>query len=127
MASTKRVFAACMALALVMTVSSPVWAAQEKDEALKKKYAAYIGDYEFEMEGQVMVIKFWVEEGAFWGAPEGEEKAELTPVEGEDHKFEVDVMGTYYEITFAADDAGKFNRCIVLAMGMEMEGIKIEK
>jgi hypothetical protein len=127
MVSVKKVFAACLALALVMTLSAPVWAAQEKDEALKKKYAAYIGAYEFELEGQVMVINFWVEEGAFWGAPEGEEKAELTPVEGEAHQFEVDVMGEYYEITFAADEAGKFNKCIVLSMGQEMQGVKIEK
>jgi len=127
MLSIRRVMALGLALAVVLAVSAPLGAVQEKDEALKKKYAAYIGEYEFEFEGQYMVLRFWVEDGAFWGAPEGEQPAELNAVEGVDHKFDVDVMGQYYEIQFVPDESGKVTKCLVAVQGMEMEGVKIEK
>lgn len=32
-------------------------------EDAEKKYAPLIGDYEFDMQGQIMIVSFWVEEG----------------------------------------------------------------
>ena len=93
----------------------------------EKKYAHLVGDYEFDMQGQVQVVKFWVEEGKLWGAPEGETPEELEPVEGEDLKFEINTTdGQFMELEFVKDDSGKVTKCIVMMMGMEMEGIKIK-
>ena len=93
----------------------------------EKKYALLVGDYEFDMQGQIMIISFWVEEGKLWGAPEGETPLEVVPVEGEDMKFEVNTAeGQYYELQFVKDESGKVTRCMVTTMGMEMEGVKIK-
>ena len=114
-------------LALMVSVFSPVLLAQQEDEALKKKYAPVLGTYEFALDAQVMVISFWVEGGVILGAPEGETPAEITPVEGQELKFEADVDGEYYELTFVKDESGKVTSCIMAVGGMEVEGIKLEK
>ncbi len=93
-----------------------------------KKYAPIVGTYEFYVEAQVMNIKFWVEEEKFWGAPEGETPAEIVPMEGEEWKFEATTDdGQYFIISFVKDESGKFNKCIIEAMGMEIEGTRIEE
>lgn len=117
-----------MVVALIVSVGGlSVWA-QDSDEALQKKYAPILGDYEFDMEGQFMLVSFWVESGALWGGPEGQEAAELSPVEGKELEFEINTPdGQYMEVEFIKDEAGKIVKCAVLAMGMEMEGIKIKK
>ena len=114
-------------LALMVAVCSPIFLAQQKDEALKKKYAPVLGDYEFSMDTQVMVVSFWIEGGVILGAPEGETPAEITPIEGQELKFEADVEGTYYELTFVKDESGKVTSCIMDVNGMEIEGVKLEK
>lgn len=96
-------------------------------EELEKKYAPIIGTYEFSWEAQVMSIKFWVEEGKFWGAPEGETPAEIVPVEGEDWKFEANTDEGLYIIEFVKDESGKFNKCIIESAGMQLEGKRIEQ
>lgn len=110
-----------MGLILVLFISQGLIFAQGK------KYAAVEGDYEFDMEGQIMVISFWEEEGKLWGAPEGETPAEISPMEGETLKFDVDVDGQYYEVEFVKDESGKVNKCILRTMGMELEGVRIKK
>jgi hypothetical protein len=92
------------------------------------KYAALCGDYEFEFEGQVMVVSFYEEDGVFYGAPEGETPEEIVPVEGEPLKFEVTVStnGQYYEIEFVKGEDGKIDTCILRTMGMELEGYRIK-
>jgi hypothetical protein len=114
-------------LALMVSVCSPILLAQQEDEALKKKYAPVLGTYEFSLDAQVMVITFWVEGGAILGAPEGETPAEIIPVEGQELKFEADVEGQNYELTFVKDESGKVTSCIMAVNGMEVAGIKIEK
>jgi len=124
----RRLFSAVAVFALIVAVGGVALMAQEGDEALKKKYAPILGDYEFDMEGQVMLVTFWVENGGLWGGPEGEEAAELTPVEGNDLKFEINTAdGQYMELEFKKDESGEVVKCTVVAMGMEMEGVKIKK
>ncbi len=95
---------------------------------LEKKYTPIIGTYEFYVEEQVMNIKFWVEEEKFWGAPEGETPAEIVPMEGEEWKFETTTdEGQYYMIEFVKDESGKFNKCIIESMGMQIEGTRIKQ
>jgi len=129
-AMMRRVFFVVTVVALIVSVGGLSVLAQDSDEALKKKYAPILGDYEFDMEGQIMLVSFWVESGALWGGPEGQGAEVLDPVEGEDLKFEINASdGQYMEVEFIKDDAGKIAKCMVLAlaMGMEMEGIKIIK
>jgi hypothetical protein len=112
-----------LSLALFVLTTSLLATIQDAE----KKYAPLVGDYEFDMQGQIMVVSFWVEEGKLWGAPEGETPAELEPVEGEDMKFEVNTdTGQFFELEFVKDESGKVNKCIILAMGMEMEGVRIK-
>jgi hypothetical protein len=94
----------------------------------EKKYAEIVGDYEFEFEGQVMVISFWEEDGVLWGAPEGETPESIDPVEGKPLNFEVTVEGgQFYELEFKKDESGKVTKCIMQVQGMELEGIKLKK
>ena len=92
------------------------------------KYAALCGDYEFDFEGQVMVISFWEEDGRLMAAPEGESSEEINPMEGEELKFDVTVSanGQYYEIEFVKNDQGEIDTCIMRVMGMELEGTRIK-
>jgi hypothetical protein len=97
-------------------------------QAQEKKYADVVGDYEFDQEGQVMIVTFWVEDGKLWGAPEGQDSAELEPVEGKPLHFIVNTPdGATMEIEFVKDDSGKVAKCVVDMMGMAMEGVKIKK
>ncbi len=123
-----RVLGVAMAVILVVSVGGLSAWGQEGDDALKKKYAPLLGEYEFEMDGQIMQVSFWVEGGALWGGPEGQEAAELTPVEGQELKFEINTSdGQFMEVEFVKDESGQVAKCTVLTMGMEMEGIKIKK
>jgi len=113
------------AVAGLFLVMNGTFYAQKVDS--KKLYAEIAGDYEFDMQGQVMVVTFYVEEGKLFGAPEGEDTEEVVPVEGEALKFTIDVPQALYELTFVRDESGKIFKCLVSANGMEMEGIKIKK
>jgi hypothetical protein len=116
-----------LALLLVLSFCSTGLLAQQSDEAAKKKYAPILGGYEFDADGQLMVINFWIEGGELWGGPEGETPSVLTPLEGKEFAFEADVMGQYYEVTFIKNEEGKYTGCVVATMGMEIEGVKINK
>ena len=109
----------------LFVLSASLFAFYQEDA--EKKYAPLVGDYEFDMQGQIMVVSFWVEDGKLVGAPEGETPEELEPVEGEDLKFEINTAdGQFMELEFIKDEAGKINTCIVLTMGMELEGVRIK-
>ena len=122
----KKINAVVICNVLVLMLLSTI--AFSMGDDLAKKYAPIVGMYEFSMEGQVLNVKFWVEDEKFWGAPPGETPAEIVPLEGEEWKFEANTdSGEYYIITFAKDESGKFNTCILEAMGMEIEGKRIEE
>jgi len=90
------------------------------------KYDALVGDFEFDAQGQIIIITFAEEDGKLMAAPQGEEAVEIEPVEGEDMKFDVTTPeGQYYEIIFAKDDSGKVNLCTLITMGMEIEGVRV--
>lgn len=116
--------AICMVLLFVFSCGT----AFSLSEDPAKKYAPIIGTYEFHMEADVMTIKFWVEDEKLWGAPEGETPAEIVPMEGEEWKFEATTdEGEYFIISFIKDESGKFDKCIIEAMGMELEGTRIKE
>ncbi len=96
--------------------------------AQEKKYADIVGDYEFDQDGQIMLVSFWVEDGQLWGGPEGQESAVLEPVEGKPLHFVVNTPdGSTMDLEFVKDDSGNVVKCLVDMMGMAMEGVKIKK
>ena len=95
-----------------------------------KLYAEIAGDYEFDLEGQVTIITFLVEDGALFGTQEGnpEPPTSLDPVEGKELAFEAtNEGGQFYEISFSRDEDGKITKCLIITQGMEIEGVKIKK
>ena len=95
-----------------------------------KLYAEIAGDYEFDLEGQVTIITFLVEDGALYGTQEGnpEPPTSLDPVEGKELAFEAtNEGGQFYEISFSRDEDGKITKCLIITQGMEIEGVKIKK
>jgi hypothetical protein len=110
----------CFAVAL-----SALWSTAFAQE---KKYAEIVGDYEFDYEGQIMVISFWEEDGVLWAAPEGETPEALDAVEGKPLNFEVTVGGgQFYGLVFKKDESGKVETCVMTTQGLEIEGVKLEK
>jgi len=101
---------------------------QEKQVDTKTLYEEISGRYEFDVEGQVTIIKFSVKDGTLYGTDEDDgEEVKLEPVELETMSFEATSMeGTYFEIKFSRDEDKKITKCVILTRGMEVEGIKIE-
>ncbi|MFC2141631.1 hypothetical protein ACFLR7_01710 [Acidobacteriota bacterium] len=100
--------------------------AQDKAKVLEE----IAGDYEYEYEGQYIIITYSVEDGILFGTQEGdpEPPSQLDPVEGKELTFETTGSdGNLYVIGFSRDDDGKITKSILAVMGMEIEGVKIKK
>ena len=125
-----RAFCVISCFILFLFVSSSLSVSQEKTDTAKL-YAEIAGDYEFEMEGQVTTLSFYVKDGVLMGRAAGEsdeEEVTLEPVEGKTMGFTTtNAQGMFIELTFSRDESGKITKCQVNAMGMIIEGIKIEK
>lgn len=123
----RSILSAFVCLALMFFIINATSFAQEKKAGSKKAYDEIVGKYEFDIEGQIMVIAFWVENEKLMGGPEGEESVEIEPVEGEELKFTAtNPGGQFYEIRFVKDDKGKVTKCVIGVQGMEFEGNKIK-
>jgi hypothetical protein len=114
---------ACLAASAVPAV------AQDKPVDMKKVIADIVGDYDFSIQGESMVVQFTESDGKLFGAPAGEAPEEIKPVEGKPLFFDVTVAanGQYYEMQFVRNDKGVIDKCIMNAMGMTVEGMKIIK
>ena len=101
---------------------------QEKTDT-EKLYTEIAGDYEFECEGQVDVITFFVQDGVLMGRDSDDDKGTpLESVEGQELEVEVTTdEGQYFKITFSRDEDGKITKCLLATMGMEIRGVKIKK
>jgi hypothetical protein len=101
----------------------------QKDTDTAKLYTEIAGEYEFIVEGQTAVLIFFVKDGVLMGkSDDSDEEVPMEPVEGEELSFEAtNNEGQFYELTFSRDENGKITKCLVLTMGMEVEGTKIEK
>ena len=116
----------CLTLGMcICNVAS--FAQQGKDTA--KLFAEIAGEYEFIVEGQTAVLTFFVKDGVLLGkSDDSDEEVPLEPVEGEELSFEAtNNQGQFYELTFSRDENGNITKCLVLTMGMEVEGTKIKK
>lgn len=116
------------ALVLALIIFNAASFAQEKAD-IEKLYAEIAGDYEFEFEGEVGTITFYMEDGVLMGRDADNDRGtELEPVEGKELAFDVTTdEGQYIQITFSRDENGKITECTLTTMGMEIKGVKINK
>lgn len=119
---------ALLALSCLAALTVPA-AAQDKPVDMKKLIAEIVGDYDFSIQGESMVIQFTESNGKLFGAPVGETPEEIRPVEGKPLCFDVTVAdgGQYYELQFVRNDKGLIDKCVMNTMGMTVEGMKIIK
>jgi len=118
-------FMAVLSVILALCAAGLEALAQENKGDSVKILKEIAGDYEFLVEGQMMVINFYMENEKLYGAPVGEASEEIHPVEGKELQFDVTVTdGGYYHLEFVRNEEGKIVKCILKAEGMEYEGIK---
>lgn len=119
---------ALLALACLAALAVPA-VAQDKPVDMKKVIADIIGDYDFSIQGESMVVQFTESDGKLFGAPVGETPEEVKPIEGKPLFFDVTVAanGQYYEMQFVRNEKGVIDKCVMNVMGMTVEGMKIIK
>ena len=84
---------------------------EKKKEYAETKYADFVGDYKFVLEGEEMLIKFYIENGVLCGVGEYS-LGELNPVKGNDLKFKAETEhGENWSFEFIKDDKGKIVKC----------------
>jgi hypothetical protein len=117
---------ACLILGIFIC-NDVSFAQKEADTA--KIYEEIAGDYEFTYEGQTEVLIFFVKDGVLMGKSyNDDEEVPLEPVEGEELKFEAtNNQGQLYNLAFSRDEKGKITKCLLMTMGIEIEGTKVEK
>jgi hypothetical protein len=115
-----------LSLILMSSAVSAGSQAQDKPADTKKILGEIAGDYDFEFQGQVMVINFFEKDGKLFGAPVGETPDEILPVKGSLLKFEVTPASTgqLYELEFVRNEKGVIDKCVLKTMGAEITGIK---
>lgn len=119
-------------LILVVFLCGTVATAQDQDEALKKKYASLLGEFEFDISefgGDVQVLTFYVDEGSLWIDSGDGDPATLEPVEGVEFEFTATASdGSEFEVKFVKDDEGKYTICEIniVSMGIVIVGTKIK-
>jgi hypothetical protein len=119
---------ALLALAWLAVLAVPA-VAQDKPVDMKKIIADIIGEYEFSIQGESMIVQFTESNGNLFGAPVGETPEEITPIEGKPLCFGVTVAenGQYYELQFVRNEKGVIDKCVMNAMGTSVEGMRIIK
>jgi hypothetical protein len=119
---------AALALPLAAQIAAPA-ANQDKPVDMKKLIAEIVGDYEFQAQGQILLVTFSEQDGKLFGAPPGETPEEIHPVEGKPLCFDVTLAdsGDYYELQFVRNDKGVLDKCIMSVQGMVVEGAKVIK
>ena len=122
------IFVFIMAASLVCITTS---IAQEKKVDTKKLYEEIAGDYEFETPDQTLCVTFWVEDGVLKAKEENDPDDDiviLEPIEGKELAFEVTTPdGQVIELQFSRDEEGKITKCVLITMGIEIDGVKIKK
>ena len=122
----------CLILVTFLAASTSM-AQGDQDEALKKKYEAILGEYEFDLSefgGDVILLKFEIKDGALWGDSGDGMPVTLEQVADDVFEFTAeDPESGSLEFRFPKDDKGEYTICqvAILDQGVELTGIKIEK
>ena len=121
-------------LAVLMLVCAPALSAGSQEGDAKNKYAALVGDYEFDLSDLgmgVIILNVYVEGDTLWAWPDTSgEPSELLVVEGEPFKFFIDDADDGRDdVIFQKDEKGKYTQCRVKNEGMALDsvGTKVEK
>ena len=119
---------ACLAV-FAAAQAAPQAAAKTKPVDMKKLLTEIAGDYNFDVQGQTMLIQFVEREGKLFGAPVGEPEQMLNPVEGKPLCFDVTVSdsGQYFFLEFVRNEKGVIDTCLLTAEGMTVAGTKVIK
>lgn len=107
----------------------PAQAQEKKPVDTAKLFAKIAGSYAYNYQTQDMVIKFWIENGKLYGAPEGQESdfAEVVLMDTEKLLFEATPQsGELFQIEFSRGESGKFEKSILRTQGIEVAGVKIK-
>ena len=112
--------------ALVLCVTVSAFPGQDKaSDELAKQYAAYLGEYIFDMSadgGGDVPIKFFIKEGALWAVGTDLEELKFAPVEGEADAFKaVDEFFGDVLATFLKDEEDKYTLCHLVIKAMEID------
>ena len=116
---------------LLLVVNGIVFSQDQTDEELKKKYEAFIGEYEFdlsELGGEMAFMTFYIEAGEFWADSGDGRPAALSPIEDLEFAFAgEDPEQGRFEFYFLKDEEGHFSKCrvVIESMGLEILGFKI--
>ena len=119
-----------VALLLIVLTGSAL-SQENKDENLKKKYAAILGGYKFDLNDlgqEPQIINFYVDDGHLWIDSGDGRPSIMEPEEDLELKFgasDPEIGG--FVITFLKDDEGKYSQCRIYieAVDLEITGIKI--
>jgi hypothetical protein len=95
-----------------------------KPEEVKKILQEIAGDYDFDFQGQPMIITLFEKDGVLYGGPTGENPEVMQPAGDSPLKFTVSPNGQFYELEFFRNEKKVIDRCVVKAMGMELVGTK---
>ncbi len=110
--STKTLNGIMMRIMASLEVNTYSPAQKKKKLSAKTKYADFAGYYRFTLEGEEMLINFYVEDGVLCGRGEEYSMGELKPVKGNDLKFKVETPhGEKWSFEFIKDDKGKIVKC----------------
>jgi hypothetical protein len=128
----KKIFRRCffveiLCFILVLLICNSVSFSQKSTDT-EKLYAEIAGDYEFEYEGQSAIISFFVKDGVLMGKDsEYDPGTPLELVEGKELEFTATAEdGQLFEIKFSRDESGKITKCLLISVGMEIEGVKVK-
>jgi hypothetical protein len=113
----------------VLVQAAPQAAAKDKPVDMKKLIAEIVGDYNFDFQGESLLVQFIEQDGKLFGAPPGETPEEIHPVEGKPLSFDVTVAASseYYLLEFVRNDQGVIDKCVMSVQGMVLEGYKLKK
>ncbi len=122
---------AAMAFAAVAAAQTTPPAQEKKPVDTAKLFAEIAGAYSYSLNGEEMVVNFWVESGKLYGAPQGEENdyAEVVLKDAEKLVFEAQPQaGQLFVIQFVRGESGKFEKSILNSpsQGLEVTGVKIK-
>ena len=123
--NTKKLALICMCFVLILSGLNVTALAQDKT----KLYTEIAGEYEYDLEGQAIIIIYTVEDGKLYGSSEGDPgpPSLLEPVEGQELAFTATGDdGNLYEISFSRDADGKITKSLLATQGIEIEGVKIK-
>jgi hypothetical protein len=118
-----------IAAAAAAQTAPPAQAQEKKPTDTAKLYAEIAGSYSYNLNGQDMIINFWVENGKLYGAPQGQENeyAEVIIKDVEKLFFEATPPGgQLFEIEFARGESKKIEKSVLRSQGTEVAGIKIK-